>query len=135
LGLIEKAEADDVEERGQAVLPADLLALGIVTAGVGDGHLVDAAFLLGHFGRDLGLAAESFRLDFDSLRDFAAEDLVTRLHIGEVQVAEHVGKGGQKTVGHVMPEEEHAVRPAEKAAAVDDVGPAVQHGLEELKFT
>jgi hypothetical protein len=33
-----------------------------------------------------------------------------------------------------VPEEEHAVRPAQKTAAVDDVGPAVQDGLEELRI-
>ena len=46
-----------------AVAPADLLALGVGAAGVGDADLVDAPAAAGHLGGDLGLEAEAVLLD------------------------------------------------------------------------
>ena len=46
-------------ERGDAVLPSDLLAFGIGAAGVGDRDLVDTRVVLGEACSDLGLEAEA----------------------------------------------------------------------------
>ena len=59
----------------QAVLPADLLALGVVAARVGDRHFVDPALELGDLDRDLGLEPETARLEAELSQDVPRKTL------------------------------------------------------------
>ena len=68
--------------------------------------------------------------------DLAAEHLVAGLHVGEVQVGEHVRDSGQQPVADGVPEVEHAVRLAgQEARAEDDVGLAVEDRAEQLPYS
>src|SRR5262249_8546028 len=62
-------EAEDGPEGGEAVLPADLLALGILSAVIRDRHLVDAAAEVGDLRRELRLEPEAVGTDRDALQD------------------------------------------------------------------
>src|ERR1700730_15127927 len=113
-GLFTKAGAkggvaDDAVERPDAIAPADLLALGVVATVVGDAHLVDPPAGPGHFGGDLGLEAKAVLLELDRLDDLATEGLVAGLHVGEVQVGEHVRRQREEAVADRMPEIQHSM--------------------------
>jgi len=75
--------------------PADLLALVVGAAVIGDAHLVDPAAAAGELGGDLRLKAEALLTDADRLNDLGAEGLVAGLHVREVQVSEHVADQGR----------------------------------------
>jgi hypothetical protein len=92
--LAEELEPDNVEKRGDPVLPADFLPLLIEPSRIGDGNFKDAAFHFGQLYRDLGLKPESLRLETDFLEDFLFKDFITGLHIRQVQVGKHIGEGG-----------------------------------------
>ena len=108
-GVTRARELGDAPHRPHAVAPADLLALGVGAAVVADAHLVDPAAGPGHLGGDLGLEAEAVLLDVDRLDHLAAEGLVAGLHVGQVQVGEHVRQHVQEAVADGVPEVEHAV--------------------------
>ena len=67
------------------------------------------------------------------LDDLAPEDLVAGLHVGEVEVGEHVRQQRQELVAERVPEVQHAVRaPRQEARPVHDVGLAGLERLEQL---
>src|SRR5262245_66115752 len=88
----EEPVADDAGQGGEGVLEADLLALLVGAAGVADRHLVDAPGRPppGHLGRHLRLEPEPVGAEPEPLEDLAAEELVAGIHVGQVQVGEHV---------------------------------------------
>src|SRR5262245_60145655 len=131
-GLVEQPEAEDAPESAEGVLQTDLLAFLVGAAGVADRDLEDApAPAAGDPRRDLRLESEPGRLQANSLQHLAAEDLVARFHVGQVEVCHHVRQHGQDAVGDGMPEVEHAMALADEARAVDDVGAALDDRLQE----
>src|SRR5215467_3751367 len=68
------------------VLPADLLAFLIRSSRVTDAYLVDPQVALRELDRDLRLKAEPVFLEWNRLNQFAAENLVARFHVREIQV-------------------------------------------------
>ena len=86
----------------------------------------------GYLGRHLGLEAEPVALQGDALDDLAAKELVADLHVGQIQVREHIGKECQALVGYQVPEVEHAVFLADEPRAEDDVGVSFDDGLKQL---
>jgi hypothetical protein len=102
--VVDQPEFEDDAEGFEAVFPADFLAFFISAAVVTDGHFVNAEFALGALHDDFGLEAETVGADGDALQQVGAKDLVTGFHIGEVEVAEHVGNQGEALVDHGMPE-------------------------------
>ena len=126
--------AHDRPEGRDGVLPADLLAFLVGAPVVRDRHLVDPVAAPRDLRRDLGLEAEAVRLDGDRLDDLAAKHLVAGLHVGEVQVGEHVGGERQETVADRVPEvEDAASAAAQEARAVHDVGVALGDRGEQLE--
>ena len=85
--------------RARAVLPADLLPFLVGAAVVADRHLVDPgsrrAATLAVISGSNPKRSSSMR---DALDDLAAEGLVAGLHVGEVQVGDHVGERGEPPV-------------------------------------
>src|SRR5207249_2696091 len=71
----------DAPEGAHTVAPADLLALGIGTAVVGDADLEHAPTGRGHLGGDLRLEAESLLFDRDRVEDLLAKGLEAGLHV------------------------------------------------------
>src|SRR5258708_4395243 len=88
--------------------------------------------MLGDFGSDFGFEAEAVGANLNALQYFLAKNLVASLHVGEFQVGEDVGEQGEEFVGDVVPEIVDALRAAQEAGAEDDVGAAVEDGLEQL---
>src|SRR5574337_313222 len=84
--------ADDAPERLHAVFPGNLLAFFVGAAGVADGYFVDAPVAFGDFRGDLRLKAEAVRLQAHALQHFPPEDLVTSLHVGELQICADIGE-------------------------------------------
>jgi hypothetical protein len=126
--------AHDRPHRGERVLQADLLALLVRAAVVRDGHLEDPVAAARHLGRDLRLDAEAAGLDRHRLDDLAAKHLVAGLHVGEVQVGEHVRGERQEAVAHRVPEVQDSPRAAaEEARAVDDVGVTLLDRRQQLE--
>jgi hypothetical protein len=130
---VEKVVFHQAVHRPDRILHADLLPFFVGSSVIGDAHFVDADLreagdLRGHFGFE----AEAFLLEPDLLDEFGAEELVAGLHIGQVQVGEHVGEQRQETVPDGVPEKEDAVGlPAHETRAVDYVGKAVEDRLQQ----
>jgi hypothetical protein len=61
------------------------------------------------FRGDLGLKAEAILLDVDAFNDLSAERFVTRFHVGEIEVGEHVRGSGEYPVPDGMPEVQNTV--------------------------
>src|SRR5687768_17323932 len=92
LAALLDAVADDAIEGFEAVLDADLLALFVTSAAVGDADLVDPQPAVGDLGGDLRLEAESILLQLDALDHLPPEQLEAGLHVGEVEVGEGVAQ-------------------------------------------
>ena len=83
----------------EAVFPADFLAFLVGSSIVGDAHFIDAdAFETGDFGGHFGLEAETLLLEVYALDDICPEQFIAGLHVGEVQVGEHVGQESEEAV-------------------------------------
>ena len=61
--LVGEAVADDAPEGLEAVFPGDLFPFFVSTAGVGDGHFVDAPIPFCDFGGDFRFEAEAMGLE------------------------------------------------------------------------
>src|SRR5262245_42763804 len=96
-------------DRRHAVLPVDLLALSVVAAVVGDRDLVDPPPAAGHLHGELRLEPEPVRPEDEAVEHLPPEDLVAGLHVGQVDVRQHVAQEGQKPVAGIMPEKVHPV--------------------------
>jgi hypothetical protein len=124
--------ADHADGCPHAVAPADLLALGVGAPAVGDADLVDPPAAAGNLRGELRLDAEAVLLDGDAFDDVAAEALVARLHVREVEVGEHVGQQRERPVAERVPEVQDAMgSAAEKARPEHDVGDAFLERFEE----
>ncbi len=73
-----------------SVLPANFFSLGVSSSMVGNGHLVNSGTTARQFGGNFGLKAKPVFLKRDRLNQLTPEGLVASLHVGEVQVGEHV---------------------------------------------
>jgi len=80
---------------------------------------------------DFRFEAEAIRLQFDVLQNFAAEDLVTRFHVAELQVGKNVGEQRQEFVAAVMPKIMDALRAAQESRTINHVGTVVKNGFEK----
>src|SRR5262245_54782547 len=105
-----RAIFDDAPDGAQAVLPVDLLALCVGTARVRDADFVDATVEARDLRGNFRLEAKPIFLDADALNDLASEDLVTGLHVGEVQVREGIRHERQESIPEVVPEIQDPVR-------------------------
>lgn len=65
---------------------------------VGEGDFLDARAGAGDLGDDLGFDGEAFFLKGHRLDEFAFENFVAGLHVGEVQIRRHVRQEGEKLV-------------------------------------
>ena len=100
---------------------------------VGDGGLVDAEAMPGDLGREFRLETEAIGAQRpDPLQHLAPEDLVAGLHVGQVQVRQHVREKGQRAVPEVVPEQEHALRAAEEAGSIDNIGLTFQYRPQQV---
>ena len=131
---IEQPEAEDVIDRGDAILPSNLLPLGIGPAMIGDRDLIDAAVKLRHLHGQLRLDAEPIRHEAKVLEHFGSEDLVPDLHIAQVQIRDNVAEGGQEPIPKGVPEVENAMRTAMESVPEDNVGMAFEDGLEQPRI-
>ncbi len=62
----------------------------------------------------------------------ATKQLIAGLHVGQVQVGEHVRQESQKTITDSMPKEEDPVwTSADKPRSVNHIGEAVEDGLKQ----
>src|SRR5258708_33582599 len=76
----------DAIERAPSILNADLFALLICAAIIGNADFVENEPLLGELGGDFRLETEAIFLDRDRLDDVAPEYLVTGLHVRQIEV-------------------------------------------------
>ena len=116
----------------KTIAPADFFTLGVGSAVVADPHLIDGAAQPGDFGGDFGLKPKAVFLQGDLFQDFPAEDFITGLHVGDIDVGQHVREQREETVADHVPEIDHAVRVGpHETRAKDDIGPAGQDGCEQ----
>jgi hypothetical protein len=64
---------------------------------------------------ELGLEGEPVRAEPQVGEHLAPESLVAGLHVGEVEVVEHVGEQRQRLVAEIVPEQVHPLRAPEEA--------------------
>src|SRR3954449_5888721 len=95
-----KAELGKGPECRKSVAPGDLLALVELATGVRDRGLVDADPALQDLRGDLRLDVEAVAAQPEVEEQLAVDQLVTRLHVGERRVVEHVGNERQEAVTH-----------------------------------
>ena len=114
----ERRVPHDAVDRPDPVTPADLLALVVGAPGVGDPDLVDAATRpAATLAVISGSMPNRFSSSSSAVEDLAPEHLVTGLHVGEVQVGEHVRDHGEEPVADRVPEVEDPVGPARRGTA------------------
>ena len=112
---VEQVVSQDAPECGESVLPGNLFALRVGAAGIGDGNFVDSPASLRDLGGEFRLEAKAIGLEFDILQNFAAKNLVARLHVAELQVGENVGEQCKELVSGVMPKIMDALRAAQES--------------------
>src|SRR5438270_5628682 len=129
--LPEDAVLEEEVEGGDAILPRDLLPFLVGATVVRDGDFVDAALLACGLDRDLRLKTKTIGGEFDVLDDLAAEELVSDLHVAQVQIRQQVREEGEELIDLKMPEIQNAMLSAVKPVAEDNVGAAGEHGGEQ----
>src|SRR5262249_21331193 len=99
-------------------------------------HFVNAPLrpALGDFGGYFRFEAEAIRFQIEALQDFSAENFIASLHIGEVEVGEHIRKRRQNTVGDRGPIVKDAMIVANEARTENDIGTTVENGLNEPRI-
>src|SRR6267378_3305577 len=123
----------DAPECPYSILPGDLLAFLVSSAGVGDANLIDPTAEASDLGDDLRLEAEAGLLDRDLLDHLPPERLVAALHVREVQIGGQVREESQEFVTDGVPEVEHTVfSTSQEPGAEYDIGLAVNYGPNEL---
>jgi len=132
---VESAGADRVvdrqaPQRAKSIFPPDLFALRVGTARIADSDLINPEAALGDLHCHFRFEAEAVFLQRDGLNHLAPECFVAGLHIGQVEVGDHVGDQRQKPVSNRVPEIEHPMRPR-----TDKAGPVHHVGLTALKRT
>jgi len=122
----------DAVDGAHAVLPADLPTLLLRATIVGNSYLIDPELPpLGDLRRDFGLETEPGLLDLDRLDDLSAERLEAGLHVGEIQVGEHVRQHREETVAEAVPVIEHPMGlPAREAGPEHHIRPARHDGFD-----
>src|SRR5262249_27638495 len=81
-----------------AVFPGYLFSLLIGAAVIRDRHLVKTAAAFGKLHRNLGFETKAVRFQVDAVENLGAKDFVTHLHVGEVEVRQHVGNQREQPV-------------------------------------
>src|SRR3974390_1861678 len=91
--------------RAHPILPSDLLAFLISAAVVRYSDLVHLQIApVRDLGGNFRLKSEPRLLNLDRLYHLPPERLVARLHIGQVEIGQHVGKQRQRAVTDAVPE-------------------------------
>src|SRR5262249_17737084 len=121
-GWREEVVVYDVEQRGDTIPPANLLALSICTTAIRDRQLPDARVCLREACGDLDFEPEPIRCERQTLEQVAADELVTGFDVGEVQVAEDIGEQREEAIPDGVPEEEDSPGPALETRAVHRIG-------------
>src|SRR5271163_1952794 len=68
----------------ESVAPGDLFSLRVRTAGVRNRNFENAPAAFGDFGGHLGFESKAIRAQPDAANYFAAKNLITRFHVGDV---------------------------------------------------
>src|SRR5262245_41689126 len=131
LGSVDEAVLEDEKDRGNSILPADLLPFEIIAPAVGDRDFIDAATGFGDLGREFRLKPEAVFPKFDLLQKTGTEYFVARLHVGQVQVRHHVRKCREHLVAQVMPKEKDAVGTTQEARSIHHIGLVRQYRLDQ----
>ena len=124
--LFEKPKPGNTKECNDPVLPGNLFAFLIGAATVRYGHFIDHGPQSGNFGRELRLKTETVRFQVNLIEYMTPKDLVSYLHIGEVQVVQYIGKQGQEFITNIVPKKLHPVGSPQKPGAINNVGPSIQ---------
>ena len=77
---------------------------------VGNACFIDSTPLPGYLRRDLWFETKTVLHQVDRLDGVSFKELITGLHVRQVQVGEHIGQERQKLITHVMPKVEDPVR-------------------------
>src|ERR1700686_5734919 len=88
--LVAELIADNAPQSLDAVFPGNLLAFFVRAPRISNRHFVDAPLVLCDLGRNLRFESKSVRLDLNSRQNLSPENLVTRLHIRQLQVREDI---------------------------------------------
>src|ERR1035438_8538633 len=83
--LVKKTIAENEPERGEAILPIDLLALTVIAAGVIDTGFVEAQTPARQFGGQFGLDAKTVGGEGHTREALVAKDLVAGFHVREIE--------------------------------------------------
>src|SRR5579862_5090856 len=128
-----KRVPEDAPEDAEAVGPFDFLSLRVISSAVADADLIDGAAELGNFRGEFGFDAEAILLDADALEHVGAEHFVARLHIGEVEIREHIDQQREKFIADRMPEIQHAVLIADaEARTIDYLSAAIDDRFDQF---
>jgi hypothetical protein len=125
----EEVESYNVKERCQTIPPGNFFSFFIGPTTVRNWDLVDATFQLGKSCGNLRFKTETVGFDRYPTQQISSENLVTSLHVREVQVSEHIGQKCQKFISDIVPKKQDTLRPACKSGTVDYVCTSVNYGF------
>jgi hypothetical protein len=128
---VEETIAEDVEEGGEAVLPADFFPLSVSSSMIRDRHFIDAAPQLGEFNRNFWFETEAPRVNPDLLDNVRTKDLIANLHVREIKIGNDVAQGRKEAIAEIVPKVKHPVRTAVEAVPENHVCLPLKKWLQE----
>ena len=109
-------EPEDVPECGNAVFPADFLALIVTARAIGDRHLPDPqCTVTRQLGGHFRLNTETLAGELQILHHLPAERLVTGLHVRQMNIGKPIGAEREQFIAHFMFEIANLSRRTHKA--------------------
>ena len=118
----------------ESIFPPDFLSFCVGAAVIGDPNLEDSDAHPRCFCGQFRFDSESVFFDLYLGNHFAAKDFIATLHIGKIDVGEHVAEHGEKAITDHVPVEDYAVgTDSRKARAKYDVGFTLKNGPDESR--
>jgi hypothetical protein len=110
---LEKVVPENAIDGFETILPVDLLSLLVGPSIIRDAHFIDPDIgYLADLGRDLRFETKAFFLQVDRLYELRVEKLITRFHVRQIEIGEHVRKESEEFIPDGMPEKENSMRAA-----------------------
>src|SRR5690606_17110036 len=106
----------------------------VIARKVGDRQFVHTHLQLGDLGGDFRLETKAVGFKLHILNDLRPEELITGLHIGEIEAGEKITEHREESVHHIMESPVYLRIRLLKPRSINHIGPLIEQGLQELGY-